>query len=110
AVSDEKHIAYDADDAKWDDRAHHQGGDEKYRAGQGQHVRQRDVGQPNIDQAVDHRVEGEVAWVEAELQQDLLNPQIARHRCNGAIENGARVETVGTVHYRTHVDPRAAAR
>src|SRR5262249_20407227 len=48
--------------------------------------------------------------VEAELQQDLLDPQIARHRCNDAIEKSARVQTIGAVHYRPHDDPRAAAR
>ena len=56
------------------------------------------MGKPDIDEAVGHRVEGDVAWVEAELQQYFLDPQIARYGADDAIENGARVQTMGAVH------------
>ena len=97
AVADEEHDADDADDAQRHDGAHHQRRDVEDGADQRQHVGECDIGEDDVDQPVEHRVIGDVGRIEADLDQELFDPQILRRVFERAIEYCSQIE-VGAAH------------
>ena len=79
------------------DRAHHQRRDVEGRANKRQHVDEIDVRQNDIQQAIEHHVVGDVGRIEAELDQQLLDPQVLRRVFERAIEYRSRID-VGAAH------------
>src|SRR5205814_8406988 len=94
---DEEHDADDADDAQRHDGADHQGRDIETGADQRQHVGKVDVGERDVDQAVEHRVVGHVGRIEAKLDQQLFDPEILRRIFESAIEYRRQIY-IGAAH------------
>ena len=85
AKADEECTADHIGDAQRHHCLRQQGRDKEHRADQGKHVGQGDVGQHNFQQAIEQCVGRNVVGVEAQLHQDLCDPEVVRRRVQNAV-------------------------
>ena len=62
--------------------------DQKYPASQEQHVRERDIGEDDVQQAIEYRLIGDVAGIETNLNKEFFDPEIFGR----VIEHCSRIE------------------